>query len=194
MEQKTMSIELREKNGKGVARKLRAQDVVPGVVYGKGIAPVSVKVAAKDLAAAIAGEGGVNSLITLAGGGSLSGSIVIVADIQRNPLKGDFLHVDFLRISLDEKVKVHVPVVAVGTCAGVKEGGMLEVVTYSLDVECLPTAIPEAINVDVTNLAIGHAIHVGGLVLPAGVKVLNDPETPVVSIHGKAKEEAPAAE
>ena len=74
------------------------------------------------------------------------------------------------------------------------EGGMLDVVTYSLDVECLPTAIPEAINVDVTNLAIGHSIHVSELVLPAGIKVLNDPETPIVSIHGKAKEEAPAAE
>ncbi|UTG93355.1 50S ribosomal protein L25 [Geobacter sulfurreducens] len=194
MEQKTMSIELREKNGKGVARKLRAQDVVPGVVYGKGIEPVSVKVAAKDLAATIAGEGGLNSLITLSGGGSLNGNIVIVADMQRNPLKGDILHVDFHRISLDEKVKVHVPVVMVGTAAGVKEGGMLDVVTYSLDVECLPTAIPEAINVDVTNLAIGHSIHVSELVLPAGIKVLNDPETPIVSIHGKAKEEAPVAE
>jgi large subunit ribosomal protein L25 len=194
MEQKTMSIELRDKNGKGVARKLRVQGVVPGVVYGKGIEPVSVKVDAKDLAAAIAGEGGLNSLITLSGGGSLNGNIVIVADMQRNPLKGDILHVDFHRISLDEKVKVHVPVVMVGTAAGVKEGGMLDVVTYSLDVECLPTSIPEAINVDVTNLAIGHSIHVSELGLPQGIKVLNDPETPIVSIHGKAKEEAPAAE
>lgn len=194
MEQKTMSIELRDKNGKGVARKLRDQGVVPGVVYGKGIEPVSVKVGVKELAAAISGEGGLNSLITLSGGGSLNGNIVIVADMQRNPLKGDILHVDFHRISLDEKVKVHVPVVMVGTAAGVKEGGMLDVVTYTLDVECLPTSIPEAINVDVTNLAIGHSIHVSELVLPQGIKVLNDPETPIVSIHGKAKEEAPAAE
>uniref|UniRef100_A0A831XE50 Large ribosomal subunit protein bL25 n=1 Tax=Geobacter metallireducens TaxID=28232 RepID=A0A831XE50_GEOME len=194
MQQKTMSIELREKVGKGVARKLRAKGRVPGVVYGKGIEPVAVSVDAKELAGAIVGEGGHNNLITLQGGGSLNGSTVIVADIQKAALKGTFVSVDLHKINMDEKVRVHVPVALVGTAAGVKEGGMLDVVMHSVDLECLPTQIPEHIEVDVTGLAIGHAIHVGELTLPAGVKALDDPKATIVSIHGKAKEPAATEE
>ena len=188
MQQKTMSIELREKVGKGVARKLRANGRVPGVVYGKGVEPVAVSVDAKELAGAIVGEGGRNNLITLQGGESLSGSVVIVADLQKAALKGTFVSVDLHKINMDEKVRVHVPVALVGTAAGVKEGGMLEVVMHSVDLECLPTQIPEHVEVDVTSLTIGHAIHVGELTLPAGVKALDDPKATIVSIHGKAKE------
>lgn len=188
MQQKTMSIELREKVGKGVARKLRANGRVPGVVYGKGVEPVAVSVSAKELAGAIAGEGGRNNLITLQGGGSLNGSVVIVADLQKAALKGTFVSVDLHKINMDEKVRVHVPVALVGTAAGVKEGGMLDVVMHSVDLECLPAQIPEHVEVDVTGLAIGHAIHVGELTLPAGVKALDDPKATIVSIHGKAKE------
>lgn len=188
MQQKTMSIELREKVGKGVARKLRANGRVPGVVYGKGVEPVAVSVDAKELAGAIVGEGGHNNLIALQGGGSLNGSVVIVADLQKAALKGTFVSVDLHKINMDEKIRVHVPVALVGTAAGVKEGGMLDVIMHSVDLECLPTQIPEHVEVDVTNLAIGHAIHVGELTLPAGVKALDDPKATIVSIHGKAKE------
>lgn len=188
MQQKTMSIELREKVGKGIARKLRANGRVPGVVYGKGVEPVAVSVDAKELAGAIVGEGGRNNLITLQGVGSLNGNTVIVADLQKAALKGTYVSVDLHKINMDEKVRVHVPVAVVGTAAGVKEGGMLEVVMHSLDLECLPTQIPEHVEVDVTDLAIGHAIHVGELALPAGVKALDDPKATIVSIHGKAKE------
>jgi large subunit ribosomal protein L25 len=188
MQQKTMSIELREKVGKGIARKLRANGRVPGVVYGKGVEPVAVSVDAKELAGAIVGEGGRNNLITLQGGGSLNGNTVIVADLQKAALKGTYVSVDLHKINMDEKVRVHVPVAVVGTAAGVKEGGMLDVVMHSLDLECLPTQIPEHVEVDVTDLAIGHAIHVGELALPAGVKALDDPKATIVSIHGKAKE------
>lgn len=194
MQQKTMSIELREKVGKGIARKLRAAGRVPGVVYGKGVEPVAVSVNERELAAAIVGEGGRNNLITLQGGGSLNGNTVIVADLQRAPLKGMFISVDLHKINMDEKVRVHVPVALVGTAVGVKEGGMLDVVMHSLDLECLPTQIPEHVEVDVTGLAIGHAIHVGELVLPAGVKALDDPKATIVSIHGKAKEPVAAEE
>ena len=188
MQQKTMSIELREKVGKGVARKLRANGRVPGVVYGKGVEPVAVSVDAKELAGVIVGEGGRNNLITLQGGGILNGNTVIVADLQKAALKGTFVSVDLHKINMNEKIRVHVPVALVGTAAGVKEGGMLDVVMHSLDLECLPAQIPEHVEVDVTGLAIGHAIHVGELVLPAGVKALDDPKATIVSIHGKAKE------
>lgn len=194
MQQKTISIEVREKTGKGVARRLRAQGGVPGVVYGKGMEPVAVSVNAKELAAAIAGEGGRNNLIALKGGGSLDGMTVIVADLQKAALQGTFVSVDLHKIDLDAKVRVHVPVSVVGTAAGVKEGGMLDIVMHSLDLECLPTQIPDHVEVDVTELTIGHAIHLGELTLAAGVKALGDPKSTVVSIHGKAQEPEAVAE
>lgn len=194
MQQKTISIEVREKTGKGIARKLRAQGGVPGVVYGKGIEPVAVSVNAKELAAAIAGEGGRNNLIALQGGGNLNGMTVIVADLKKAALQGTFISVDLHKIDLDAKVRVHVPVSVVGTAAGVKEGGMLDIVMHSLDLECLPTQIPDHVEVDVTALAIGHSIHLGDLTLATGVKVLGDPKASVVSIHGKAQETEVEAE
>lgn len=194
MEQKTISIELREKTGKGAARKLRVVGLVPAVVYGKGMEPATVTLNAKELQKAVAGESGQNTLITLQGGGSLDGVTVIVADLLKSPLKADLLHVDLHKINLDEKIHVHVPVAIVGTAAGVKSGGLLDVVKHSFDVECLPALIPDHIVVDVTDLAIGHSIHVGDLVLPVGVKVLDDPRASIVSVLGRAKEEAASEE
>jgi large subunit ribosomal protein L25 len=118
----------------------------------------------------------------------------MVADLQRSSIKGEPVHVDLHKVSLTEKVRIHVPVAIVGTAAGVREGGLLDVVMHSLDVECLPTSIPERLEVDVTDLALGHAIHVGELPLPAGIKVLDDPKASIVSVLGRAKEEAAPAE
>jgi large subunit ribosomal protein L25 len=195
MEQRILNVELREKTGKGVCRQLRAQELVPGVVYGKGMEPVAVTVQPKELAAAIAGEGGQNHLITLKGGGALDGNVTIVADLLKDPIKGILRHVDLHKIDLTEKVRVEVAINLVGTAAGVKEGGLLDVAMHAVEVECLPNQIPEHIDVDVTALTIGHSIHVGDLQLPAGLKVLADVRASVVSVLGKAKEEAaPAAE
>lgn len=195
MERKSLNIELRSKTGKGVCRRLREKGLVPAVVYGKGIEPVPVTVEPKALAAAIAGEGGHNNLITLNGGEGLEGAVVIVADILRGSIRGEFRHVDLHKINLAENVHVEVPVSLKGTAAGVKEGGLLDFAMHNLEIECLPTLIPEHIEVDVTELAIGHSIHVSELVLPEGVKVLADMKASVVSVLGRVKEEeAPAAE
>lgn len=192
MEQKAISIDLRAGTGKGVARKLRAQGMAPGVVYGKGIEPVPVIVNSKELLAAIAGEGGRNNLIRLQGGGSLDGGTAIVADVQKTALKGELVHVDLHKIDLADLVHVKVQIAVVGTAAGVKEGGLLEVVTHSLDIECLPGAIPEHLEVDVTTLAIGQSFHVSDLVLPEGVKALDDAKMTIASVHGRAKEQEAA--
>lgn len=199
MQQILMKIEARTSTGKGISRKLRAAGRIPGVVYGRGMEPVPVSVEPKALAAAIAGEGGMNNLITLQGGGSLDQTVVIVADMQIDPLKGKTEHVDLHRVNMNEKVRVNVPVVLKGTAAGVKEGGLLDVDNRTLHMECLPGQIPESIEIDVTDMKIGQTIHVQDLVLPAGVKCLENPQTPVVGVLGRAKqeeaeEEAPAAE
>jgi large subunit ribosomal protein L25 len=194
MEKTVLNVELREKTGKGISRQLRAKNLIPGIVYGKGMVSVPVTVNPKDLLAAISGEGGKNRLITLQGGGSLNGKVIIVADLLADPLKGTPRHVDLHKIDLAEKVKVGVPVNLVGTAAGVKEGGLLDFAMHEVSVECLPDQIPPHIDVDITELAIGSTIHVGELVVPDGIKVLDDANASIVSVLGKVMEEAPAPE
>jgi large subunit ribosomal protein L25 len=167
--------------------------MVPGVVYGKGMDPVAVSIKYRDLQAALAGEGGQNNLITLVGGGSLDQSMAIIADMQRDALRGTYRHVDLHRINMNEKLRVTVPVVLKGTAAGVKEGGLLDLAHHELHAECLPNNIPDHIEIDITDLQIAHSIHVSEIVLPEGVKLLDNPKTPVVSVLGRVKEEeAPA--
>jgi len=195
MQQKQMNIELRSKTGKGVSRQLRNADMVPGVVYGKGMDPVAVSIKYHDLQSALAGEGGQNNLITLVGGGSLDQSMAIIADMQRDALKGTYRHIDLHRVNMNEKLRITVPVVLKGTAAGVKEGGLLDLAHHELHVECLPNNIPDHIEIDITDLQIAHSIHVNEISLPDGVKLLDNPKTAVVSVLGRAKEEeaAPAA-
>jgi len=193
MQQKLMNIELRSKTGKGISRQLRGADKVPGVVYGKGMDPMAVSINYRDLQAALAGEGGQNNLITLVGGGNLDQSMAIIADLQRDAIKGTYKHVDLHCINMNEKLRITVPVILVGSAIGVKEGGLLDFAHHELHVECLPANIPDRIEIDVTSLAVAHSIHVNEIPLPEGVKVLDNPKTPVVSILGRAKEEEPAA-
>ncbi len=193
MQQKQLTIELRTKTGTGVSRRLRIADMVPGVVYGKGLDPVTVSVKSRDLQEAISGAGGQNNLITLIGGGSLDQNIAIVVDIQRDPIKRTLKHVDLHRINPNEKLRVTVPVVLVGTAIGVKEGGLLDLAHHELHIECLPGNIPDCITIDVSDLKIAHSIHVGEIPLTEGITLLDQPKIPVVSVLGRAKEDAPAA-
>jgi large subunit ribosomal protein L25 len=194
MEQRVLSIEIRENVGKGVCRRLRNKGLVPAIVYGKGIDSVAVTVEKKELMAAIAGEGGLNHLLTLKGGGSLNGALVIVADLSRDCLKREPVHVDLHRIKMEEKIKVKVPVSLTGIASGVKEGGLLDFLMHSIDVECLPAEIPEHITVDITNLGIGASLHISDIQVPAGLKIIGEPKATVVNILGKAKESEITAE
>jgi len=190
MQQKQMNIELRSKTGKGVSRQLRSADMVPGVVYGKGMDPVAVSIKYRDLQNALAGEGGQNNLITLVGGGGLDQSMAIIADMQRDALKGTYRHIDLHRINMNEKLRVTVPIILKGVAAGVKEGGLLDQAHHELHVECLPGNIPDHIEIDISGLLITQSIHVSDIPLPEGVKLLDNPKTPVVSVLGRTKEEA----
>ena len=194
MQQKQMNIELRSKTGKGISRQLRREEMVPGVVYGKGMDPVAVSIKYRDLQAALTGEGGQNNLITLVGGGGLDQSMAIIADLQRDAVKGTYRHVDLHRVNMNEKLRLTVPVVLKGAAIGVKEGGLLDFAHHELHVECLPGNIPDHIEIDITDLKIAHSIHVNEIPLPEGVKVLDNPKTPVVSVLGRAKEEGVAGE
>jgi len=185
MSQQILNVKLREKVGKGICRKLRSAGNIPGVVYGKGMESISVTVSPKELNSAIAGEGGVNRLISLRGGDSLDGLTVIVSALQKDCLKGFPTHVDLHKISMTEKLHVTVPITFVGTSVGVKAGGLLDPLMHEIAIECLPGNIPGHIEVVVRSLAIGDSFHVSDLVLPEGVKVLTDAKASLVTVLPK---------
>jgi len=193
MQHKQMNIELRSKTGKGISHQLRKADLVPGVVYGKGMDPVAISIKYRDLQDALAGVGGQNNLITLVGGGNLDQSMAIIADMQRDALKGTYRHVDLHRINMNEKLRVTVSVVLKGNAIGVKEGGLLDLAHHELHVECLPGNIPDHIEIDITDLNIAHSIHINEIALPEGVKLLENPRTPVVSVLGRSKDDSAGA-
>jgi len=194
MERRELAVEIRTKTGKGISRQLRAKGLIPGIIYGKGMEALPVALSPKELNAAIAGEGGHNNLLTLKGVDGLDGNVVIVADLLRDPLKGVPMHVDLHKINLKEKIKVGVPINIIGTAKGVVEGGLLDFTKHNVEVECLPADIPEHIDVDVTEMTIGHSIHVGDLIAPAGVKILDDSRATVINILGKVREESATPE
>jgi large subunit ribosomal protein L25 len=187
MKMNELNVELRSKTGKNICRQLRSAGRVPGIVYGKGFNSTSVSIDQRELLKSI--EGSENTLITLKGAEPLNGAVVIVSTIMRDALKGTPRHIDLHKVNMDEKVKVEVKIRLKGTAKGVKDGGMLEFVKHAVELECLPALIPAHLDVDVTELTIGHSIHVGEIQLPANVKLLDDPKAAIVSIIGKTKEE-----
>jgi len=193
MSKQVLKVELREQTGKGICRRLRSAGRIPAVVYGKGMNPVAVSLGQRELSEAIAGEGGRNHILTLECAGELNGQSVIVADLLRDSLRGTPRHVDLHKINLADKVKVQVKLVLVGTPVGVKAGGFLDFAMHTVEVECLPVHIPGHINVDVTELAIGHSVHIGEIAAPIGATIISDPKAAIVSILGRkaaAEEEA----
>jgi large subunit ribosomal protein L25 len=176
-----LSAETRTSTGKGVNRRLRVAGRIPGVVYGKGreSQPVALDPLALETLLEESGAG-LNTLIDLSVGGKTS--TVLVKELQRHPVRGSFVHVDFFQVDLTQKVTVSVPIHFVGKARGVEFGGILDHPLRELEVECLPRAIPEHIEVDVSALEVGQAIHVSDLRLPEGVEVKTDASLPVASV------------
>jgi large subunit ribosomal protein L25 len=189
-----LHIEIRDAAGKGVARKLRAAGRIPGVLYGRSTATVSVSLDPKALRRALLrSEAGLNTLFELdvAGGGELQGRPVLVRELQRDPVRGDYLHADLLAVDLLQKLQVSVPIHVVGKAHGVELGGILDHSLRELELLCLPTAIPKEVQVDVTLLEVGQSLHVRDLVLPEGVELRSDPDLSVVSVVVPAAEVTP---
>ena len=194
MAENALRIEIREAAGKGVARKLRAAGRIPGVLYGRSTATVAVSLDPKALRRALLrSEAGLNTLFELdvAGGGELQGKPVLVRELQRDPVHGEYLHADLLAVDLLQKLQVSVPIHVVGKAHGVELGGILDHSLRELDLLCLPTAIPKEIQVDVTLLEVGQSLHVRDLVLPEGVELRSDPDLSVVSVVVPAVEVTP---
>lgn len=196
MEKVILKAAVRTKTGKAAAKDLRSRGMVPVNVYKGGEAAQSLQVSIDDLRETLHTSAGENVIITLkiSGEGGSKDKTVLIKEIQREPIKDGILHVDFNEISLTETLEVDVPLAVKGEAVGVKvDGGILEHVMWELKVECLPTDIPEKIEVDVSNLKVGDALHVKDVAVPKGVKVLNDPELIVLIVKAQ-KVEAPKEE
>ncbi len=195
MEKVILKSEVRTATGKRVAKDLRNKGLIPANVYKSGKSALSLQISKEDLDEILHTGAGSNVIITLKiTGGTEKDKTVLIKEIQRDPLKDGILHVDFSEISLTEVLKVNVPVASHGEPVGVKiDGGVLDHVIWELQVECLPTEIPEKIEADVSALKIGDAIYIKDLKVPEGIKVLNDPEL-IVMIVKPPKVEAAKAE
>lgn len=197
MEKIVLPATLREATGKGPARTLRRQGMIPGIIYGKTRKPAQIKVEAKQLKTLLDATGAENVPFQLSVDGAAP-ITVMLKELQREAISGAPLHADFWELTKGQRLHVDVAIHVKGAAeaAGAAKGGVLQQVMREIPMECLPEDIPEFIEVEVSSLEIGDSIHVRDLKLPAGLKPLADPDQTVVTCAPPtvAKEEAaPAA-
>lgn len=180
----TLQVAPREERGKGAAGRMRARGEVPAVVYGGGKEPVAITVNHKAIGDLLAkSEHGARSIFLLSLEGSDQKRHAMIKEAQINPLTGRLEHIDFVRVVMDQKVKVTVPVHLIGLAEGVKNsGGILEFQVRELHVECLPGAIPDSFDIDVSPMGIHDVLRIEDLKIGEGIEVLDDLDRVVVSI------------
>ena len=180
----------RAESGKNVNRRLRVAGQIPGVLYGAQKESVPVSVSPKEIGAILRSATGENTLFDL----DLDGSRrkVLIKEFQLEPIQGHLLHADFYEVALDKALQVSVHVELQGVPVGVKvQGGVLDFITRELEIECLPTDIPEKIEVDVTGLELGKHLRVSDLTLPEKLTVLTEPDVVIAHVVVPRAEEAP---
>ncbi|HEY3831744.1 MAG TPA: 50S ribosomal protein L25 [Acidimicrobiia bacterium] len=183
---------VREGRGNGPGRRVRALGQVPAVVYGLGVDNEAVAVNAHDLDKILHSVSGVNSVITLNVDGGKD-QLVLTRQIQRNPVKGSLTHVDFIRVRADVAITAEVQLALVGEPEGVRGGGLLEQMLFSIAVSARPADVPTGLEYDVSALELGDQVHVRDITVPPGVEITNDPDDLVAQVsvpRGLAEEEA----
>jgi large subunit ribosomal protein L25 len=190
----TLEAQARPGTGKGVARKLRAAGKVPAILYGRGVEAEPVAVDRMALMRAFKTDAGRNVLIDLLIDGETH--LTLARELQRDPVRGSILHVDFLKIARDVAIEVDVPIHIEGDSPGVKEGGVVEHHLWSVRVSCLPTSVPDRLVADISRTLLGEMLRVADLAVPDGVTVLTDPNEAVLGVVVpqilKLEEEVPA--
>jgi large subunit ribosomal protein L25 len=189
MAEVTIEVEKREQVGKGANRRLRAQELVPAVVYGGEREPVAIQIPKKTLLTLFKEGGHENRIFQLKLAGTAQMRHAMIRDMQLDPLTNEISHIDFQRVNMDKKVRVHVHLKLTGIPYGVKnDGGILDFVTREIEIECLPAAIPQEVAIDVSELHVNQHLEASALTLPAGVTYLGSLETVIASVsHAKAE-------
>lgn len=175
-----MEVQLREDKGKGAARALRRNGFVPAIVYGHGMEPTAIKFPERRLNRLL-GVGGENVIINMEIG-EREAETVMLKELQVDPVTRRIIHADFMRVSLEEQVRTHIPITLIGTAQGVSEGGVQEFLLRELDIECQAGKMPEHIEIDVSSLNIGDQIRVRDVELGEEMAVFDDLSTIIVTI------------
>ena len=183
-EQLKLTATIRREKGKGVARRLRQNGMLPAVVYGHKTTSTPLAIDSKQLVKAIAGGKGESMLFSLLieGNGEPKDKTVMIKELQVHPLKRHYLHVDFLEVAMDEEITIPLPIKLLGEAEGVKIGGVLQQVRRELEIRCLPSNIPDGLEVDVSALNIGDSIHLKDVQLPPGIKVSEDADLTIATV------------
>jgi len=178
MAQSTLNVLKRKRMGKSGAREIRKEGNVPAVLYGKGTDTISLVINPSELKKALSTEAGENTLLEIhvKDGEADIQKLSLLREIQYDYLTSKPIHFDFQALDMNKKITVSVPVKIEGKAIGVKEGGILEEILREINVECLPTDIPNSFSVDVAELEIGHSIHVNVLEIKEGISILHDEE------------------
>lgn len=188
----TLSASRRSDVGKGAARKLRAAQMIPGVIYGHNREPLALSVSGRDLDRLLERIAAETTVVELTIDGTMSRTLI--REIQRHPFKREVLHVDFLELVAGEKVTVDLPIVLVGTPEGVRsDGGILDQILREVSVEVDPVNMPSHLELDVSALGINDSLHVSDLKVPEGVELLIDAEATVCVVSPPHVEEEPVA-
>jgi large subunit ribosomal protein L25 len=192
-EQNLLEAQPRSAGTKNDARRVRRQGKIPAVVYGAGKQVMSISVDPRQVSRILHSETGHNTVFDLALDGERTKAMIV--DWQYEPIKGGLLHIDLKRIAMDQKLRVNVPIELVGEPAGVKQqGGVLEQIAREVEVECLPSDIPNEIQLNVADLVFGIVLRISDLPKDEKLKYLSDPEQPVAHIISIKEEEVPSAE
>ena len=187
MGQFQLAAELRDETGKGANRRLRRSGYIPGVIYGSNRENMNLQVEER-LFARLLREGGANRLIALQLGGE--DRAVLIQELQVHPVKGSPQHIDFLEVRLDEAVSVMVPIHLVGEAQRTQDGGVVASALWEVEISCLPTDIPDGLEIDISGLLVGESLQVKDLEVVPGITLLTDPEETVVSVvHPEELEE-----
>jgi large subunit ribosomal protein L25 len=190
----TVTAEVRATRGKNEARRLRVRGFIPAVLYGAYKDSVSIGISPRELVHILNSKSGHNTIFNLAIQGG-ENTPVMVVDEQRDPVRGHLLHADLKRIDLEKRIRVAVPVVTTGEAAGIKlQGGLLEIISREIEIECLPDEIPEHFEVDVSSLMIGQSVRAGGIPMTGSMRLLSPAEAVIAHVVAmRAEEVAPVA-
>jgi large subunit ribosomal protein L25 len=184
MEKIELTAQVREKAGKGVARSLRRNQMVPAVLYSHGKS-MPIAMGNKEVTKVLRTEGGEHALISLKldGAKDQAARMALIKDYQVDPINGALIHVDLMEVAMNEKVRIPVAVHIVGSSIGVKEGGIFQYGLRQLEIECLPNQIPDSIEVDITALKVNESLHVRDIKAAEGIKILTDPDATLATIQ-----------
>jgi len=187
-ERTKLIVAARPQTGSRESRRLRKQGLIPGVLYGRS-APVAIVVPERELRRALTGSAGLHSILDVEIDGAGTTHASILKDYQVDAVRGGVTHVDLLEVRLDQPITATVVIHVLGTedAPGVREGGVLAQPLREISVEALPLEVPEHFDLDVSGLAIGDSLHVSDLAIPAGVTLLDDPETVVVTVAAQTR-------